>query len=149
MAARTNEGNIGGLIKDLEKTIQESKVDLASIKTELEFIIDTIRDLSKIIRNGDGSSILTRVAVIEQSVKELKEYTAQDSKIGTESVTRIALIEQRLEYLGKLITNKYQKKDNGKVKEIKESGKWKLYAIIASGIITATASALAILLSLL
>jgi hypothetical protein len=149
MAARTNEGNIGGLIKDLEKTIQESKVDLASIKTELEFIIDTIRDLSKIIRNGDGSSILTRVAVIEQSVKELKEYAAQDSKIGTESVTRIALIEQRLEYLGKLITNKYQKKDNGKVKEIKESGKWKLYAIIASGIITATASALAILLSLL
>jgi hypothetical protein len=132
-------------IKELEATavqvqqllddIHNSKIDFAEIKTELRFLVDNVKELSKIIRDGDGAgSILTRLALLEKSVEEVKQYIDKDAQSDIEIVTRVALIEQRLDALIEKGSDSAKKKETENTTD--KAGKWKLYATIATGIFT-------------
>jgi hypothetical protein len=55
--------------------LRESEADFASVKTELNILKENVKGLSQIIRDGDGtSSILTRVALIEQNIENVKKW---------------------------------------------------------------------------
>src|SRR4030067_2161703 len=74
---------IDEFIKDLETTadqvqqllteIRDSKIDLATIKAEFRFVVDHFKLLSSIVKDGESSSVLTRLAVIEAGLLDLKE----------------------------------------------------------------------------
>jgi len=152
-------------IKDLESTaeqvqtlleeIRDSKINFAAINTELKFLVDNVKELSSIVRDGDGSgSVLTRLALIERSIEDLKEYTKKDSEDDVALITRIALLEQKVETLTSYIENQKKKEAENKSKqkaisETDKAGKWKLYATIATGIFTLLGSLAALLMSLL
>ena len=65
---------IDDLTKDIETTadlVQQSLIDFATIKTELKFLVETVKDL----RTGDGGGpIITRIALLEQALAEVREY---------------------------------------------------------------------------
>lgn len=136
-------------IKDLEQTaaqvqlllteIRDSKIDAATIKAELKFLVDNVKQLSNIIREGgESGSVLTRLALLEQSMKDVKKYMMKDAAADTELGMRLALLEQKLEVV---CFNKPtpKPKPNGE-------GKWKLYIVIASGILTIVGSIIAAML---
>ena len=128
-------------VQELLKEIRDSRVDTAAIKAELKYLVDNVRELSAIIRNGgDAGSVLTRLALLEQSVKEIKEYVSKDTDAGSETNIRIALLEQKVDIL-------IAKKDVITKKRPEDSeGKWKLYIAIASGVFTLLGSIAAALL---
>lgn len=128
-------------VQDLLKEIRDSRVDAATIKTELKYLVNNVRELSAIIRNGgDSGSVLTRLALLEQSVKELKEYVNKDADAGSETNIRIALLEQKVDIL-------VSKKDIVTKKKPEDpEGRWKLYIVIASGVFTLLGSIAAALL---
>jgi Mg2+ and Co2+ transporter CorA len=148
---RAESADIDEFIKELEQTaqqvqdllreIRDSKVDTATIKAELKYLVENVRELSAIIRNGgDSGSVLTRLALLEQAVKEIKEYVNKDSDAGSQANIRIALLEQKVEVL-------VSKKDVVTKKKPEDSeGKWKLYIAIASGVFTLLGSIAAALL---
>jgi predicted RNA-binding protein with EMAP domain len=132
-------------IKELEATaeqvqqllddIHNSKIDFAEIKTELRFLVENVKELSKIIRDGNGAgSILTRLALLEISVGEIKHYVEKDAQSDIEIVTRVALIEQRLDALIVRGSESAKKKETEDTTD--KAGRWKLYATVATGVFT-------------
>jgi hypothetical protein len=152
-------------IKDLESTaeqvqklledIRDSKIDFVAIKTELKFLVVNVKELSSIIRDGDGSgSVLTRLALIERSIDDIKAYMSKDSENDAALATRIALLEQKVETLSSFVEEQKKKEaeDTSKQKTVSETdkaGKWKLYATIATGVFTLLGSIAALVMSLL
>lgn len=148
-------------IKDLEITaeqvqklleeIRDSKIDFASIKTEINFLVGNVKDLSTIIRDGNGAgSILTRLALIERSIEELKIYVSREHEDDIALIMKTALLEQKIEILNSFMEEK--KKDEiekAKQSETDKAGKWKLYAAIATGAFTFLGTVAAIIMSLL
>lgn len=114
-------------VKDLLNELRDSKIDAATIKLELKLVVENVKELSSIIKDGDkNGSVLTRLALLEQSVHYIKEYVEKDSTVGNELNTRIALLEQTVKGL-------LSKKD-AISKKTPEEGKWKFYIAIAGGI---------------
>lgn len=153
--ARAEQIVIEEFIRDLEHTaeqvqellieIRNSKVDFVQIKTELKFLVENIKSLSSIVSgSGDKSSVVTRLALVEQSVQEIKTYIAEDLKDDAAINTRIALIEQKIDDLGKTHDTPIDKKS-----EADSVGKWKLYVTIAGGVFTLLGSVIALVVSLL
>ena len=74
---------IDEFIKDLEATanqvqellteIRDSKIDLATIKTEFKFVAENVKQLSALIKDCESGSIMTRLAVVEVSLAEIKK----------------------------------------------------------------------------
>lgn len=146
--------SIEEFIKDLEHTaeqvqellieIRESKVNFAQIKTEIRFIVDNIKQLSAIVRgNGTAGSIVTRLAIVEQAVKEIKDYISEDTKDDAELMTRMVLLEQKINNLSKSDSS------DSKISAAEAAGKWKLYVTIAGGIFTLLSSVIALIVSLM
>jgi uncharacterized protein involved in exopolysaccharide biosynthesis len=116
-------------VKDLLNELRDSKIDAATIRLELKFVVENVKELSSIIKDGDkNGAVLTRLALLEQSVNYIKEYVEKDSSAGNELNTRVALLEQTIESL-------LSKKEAISKKPAPE-GKWKLYIAIAGGIFT-------------
>lgn len=148
----TTEEVLNEYIKDVEETaeqvrqiikiIQENQLEFVKSKTEITFLIDSVKELSSIIKDG---SLMTRLALVERELEQIKSYLIdikayieQDTKSDSEVATRLALLEQQLE---NLITKKPDtKKDNG------PEGKWKLYVTIATGTFTILGTIIAVLL---
>ena len=149
---------IDGFIKDLENTaeqvqklleeIRDSKISVVSIKSEVKFLIETVKELSYIIRDGNGAkSILTRLALIEKTIEDIKNYIEKDSYNGSAIEMRVLLLEQKIETLISYIESKKKEEDNNnKITVINSAGKWKLYVAIATGIFTLIGSIIAIIL---
>lgn len=131
-SSRMNNGDaqlIEKFIKDLDATsdqiqklldtVRLSELDFAAIKTELRILCENVKDLSRILRGGDGSvSIVTQVALLEQRIKELEEDVKdlEDSgqedngtRVSQKSITDIVLADNQ--------------------------GKWQVKAALATGII--------------
>lgn len=54
--------------------LRESEADFAAMKTELSILKENVKSLSEVIRDGGTSSILTRVALIEQNIENIKQW---------------------------------------------------------------------------
>jgi len=159
---------IAEFIKDLENTanqvqqllteIRDSKVDFATVRTELKFVVDNVKQLSHIVRDGDGSgSVLTRLALIEQSLleirEEVKDYISKDTESGVALSTKVALLEQKVTDISTYIEGLRAKDEAKKKSEAARSaadqaGKWKLYVTIAGGVFTLLGSIIALVMSM-
>lgn len=84
-------------IKDLEATsdqvqklldeVRESEVDFAAIKTELRILCERVKELSAIIRDGEGGiSLLTRLALLEQKFTQLEKILEKHDAGDTKAV---------------------------------------------------------------
>lgn len=85
VVSKNKDPLIDVIIKDLESTssrvnelikeIQEADVNFVEVKTELRILIENFKELSAVIRDGDGKfSLLTRVALVEQGLKDLEKW---------------------------------------------------------------------------
>lgn len=151
-------------IKDLESTalqvqslleeIRDSKINFVAIKTELKFLVDNVKELSTIIRDGNGSgSVLTRLALIERSIDDVKTYINKDTENAAAFATRFVLLEQKVETLTSFAEGQKKEAENTSKQETAsdtdKAGKWKLYATIATGVFTLLGSLAALIMSLL
>jgi hypothetical protein len=125
-------------VKDLEATtlqvqsllqdIRESEVEFATIKTELRIFIEHVKELSSIIREGDGgSSLLTRIALVEKSVTEIEAWVkTTNQKKDTQSTTAHTTLQ---------VADK--------------TGRWQLMTAIATGVLALITSTITLLFNLL
>jgi len=76
LLARLAEGldSTAKMTQALLSDLRESEADFASMKTELSFLKENVKGLSELIRDGGTSSILTRVALIEQNIDNIKKW---------------------------------------------------------------------------
>lgn len=154
--------------------INNSKVELAEIKTELKFLIDNVKELSSIIKDSsNGKSVLTRIVLIEMEINQIKDYIAKTSINNIDVTSRIKKTEDKLSEVKKAINlHKLQEEKkadalNKKTTEkadalilkasekanelriISESGKWKLYVILATGTLGIIGTIITLLIKLI
>jgi hypothetical protein len=152
---------IAEFIKDLESTagrvevlleeVHKSKLDFVSIKSELGYLVENVTKLWKSPTIDDADGLLTRLAVIENSLQYVKTYVDKEVTTNNMLITKIALLEQKLEQSIIVLT---KEKASGvdkqhTIDEIRISGKWKLYVVIATGVFTLLGSIAALIISLL
>ena len=105
---RLSEGLDGTtkMVQSLLLDLKDSEIDFASMKTELSILKENVKGLSEVIRDGGTSSILTRCALIEQNVDNIKKWMDNHVDIHqrvkrdfTELRNQIQDIEHRLSHL--------------------------------------------------
>lgn len=102
------------LVQTLISEIKDNSVSLASLKTELKGLHDNLDELSKIILSGNGKSIVTRVALLEENLKNLQSW-----------------MDDIVEGIEKYKDQETEKKD--KIKRERGKLKWSLFIVIVGG----------------
>jgi NurA-like 5'-3' nuclease len=76
LLARLAEGldSTAKMTQALLSDLRESEADFAAIKTEVNIIKENVKGLSELVRDGGTSAILTRVALVEQSIKNIQQW---------------------------------------------------------------------------
>jgi chromosome segregation ATPase len=76
LLARLAEGldSTAKMTQALLSDLRESEADFAAMKTELNILKENVRGLSELLRDGGTSAIMTRVALIEQSIENIKSW---------------------------------------------------------------------------
>lgn len=141
MTPITKNERIEELIRDIEETseqvhqllseLNESKIDLAILKTELKTIVESVKELSQIIRNEnhDGLSISARIALIEQSIKAIWHVVGEYKEVSTE----VAVLEEKITVINKIIEMYGNREQN--INSAKILGKWQLYVSSMTGVL--------------
>lgn len=108
--ASSTENNNEELVKDLAKSLQitstlmqsllteirQNSTSLAVLKEKLEALKDNVDGLSSIVRNGNGTgSLVTRVALVEQSIKNIEESLDDFNKELNEEVLTVQEKEEK------------------------------------------------------
>lgn len=62
------------MTQSLLSDLRESESDFAAMKTELSILKENVKGLAELVRDGGTSSILTKVALIEQSIDNIKTW---------------------------------------------------------------------------
>ena len=113
MSPTNNPESIDELIRDIEDTaeqvhevlsdLNDSKIELAVLKSELKTIVENVKELSQIIRvgGGDGLCVISRIAIIEQAIREIKTQLIECK----ESATKVAVLEQGVSGIYKTFDN--------------------------------------------
>lgn len=156
-------------LNDVLDEISESKVSFAEIKVQLTNAIENIKELSKLVKDGNnGESLVVKIALLEQcsedlksSVKEIKErINSEDTSLGKvcSSVAILEDFKKKIEEEKNKQTTQIvqqpqiqQNIDPLKAKTIElteKESRWKLYFVIATGIISIIGTVLAIITSL-
>ena len=147
----------------LIKDIQDSKLQFNRVNAELNHLVQNVKEISNIVRNDDShkGSLLTRIALLEKSVEEVKMYVDRDTLTDMELMTKVVVMEQKILVLERITkdldkitknlsekTNKPTEDSKKKIieKEPEESGKWKFYVTVATGIFTIIGTVLAVIL---
>jgi len=139
MAPRKNQGAdrvAEDFIKELEETASEVKqilkelrnsdVDFVKLKTELKFLVENFRDLSKIIRDGNGHpSLLTRVALLEQALIPLSESNKRQLELDSKIAYLLSWIE----------TIQKNQKTSESIKIAEKNRRWGLMTAVITSII--------------
>jgi len=106
LLARLAEGldSTAKMTQALLSDLRDSEADFAAMKTELNILKENVKGLSEVVRDGGTSSILTRVALIEQSLDNIKKWLDNHvdvhqrmKKDFTEFRNQITEIERRLQ----------------------------------------------------
>jgi proteic killer suppression protein len=76
LLARLAEGldSTAKMTQALLSDLRESEADFAAMKTELNILKENVKGLAELVRDGGTSSILTKVALIEQSIDTIKKW---------------------------------------------------------------------------
>lgn len=134
----------------LIQDIQESKLQFNNVSSELNHLIQNVKEISNIIRNDDShkGSLLTRMALLERSLEEVKVYIEKDAATDQELITRVAILETKILTLEDLVKNLNRTStfpSDDKEEEVAE-GKWKFYITVATGVFTILGTVVAVLL---
>lgn len=124
---------IDEFIKDLEATseqvqklldtVRASELDFAAIKTELRILCENVKDISSLLRDGEGGvSLITRITLLEHKAKELEKNIEKKEDNARTTQQSLAEIE---------IADK--------------TGKWQMRTALATGIIGLLASAITLI----
>lgn len=112
-------------VQKLLDTVRASELDFAAIKTELRILCENVKDISSLLRDGEGGvSLVTRMALLEQKVRELEKDIEKDidkkgeaDRVTQKSLTDIVLADK--------------------------NGKWQMRIALATGIIGLLTSVIA------
>jgi hypothetical protein len=76
LLARLAEGldSTAKMTQALLSDLRDSEADFAAMKTELNILKENVKGLAELVRDGGTSSILTKVALIEQSIDNIKKW---------------------------------------------------------------------------
>lgn len=127
---------IDEFIKELQKTadqidhlldeVQEQKIDASSVKTELRHLINQVQKISTVLLEDNSESVLTRLALVERAITEIRRYVEKDTEFGNNAKIQLALIDQKLDNL----------KNLPEPQVINSEGKWRFYVAVISGLFT-------------
>ncbi len=113
-------------VKDLLKEIQDGHVSFAELKLHLKVLSEIVTELSSILRDSKGGqSLLTRVALIEQKIDA--------SNKGLDKIEKI--LEKHIDE---------EDRDNNLEKNAKNLGKWQIRVALLSGAFGLIASIIAL-----
>ena len=127
LLARLAEGldSTAKMTQALLSDLRDSEADFAAMKTELNILKENVKGLSEVVRDGGTSSILTRVALIEQSLENIRKWMDNHvdvhqrmKKDFTEFRNTISEIERRLSNAEDTL-NEIEQEKKEKEKEIK------------------------------
>jgi chromosome segregation ATPase len=80
--------------------IRDSEADFASIKTELAMLRENVKGLSSIVREGNGAaSLLTKIALIEQKLETIDKWLDNHVDVHQRSKTEISVLKKHVEEL--------------------------------------------------
>ena len=86
------------LIQSLSSEIKENAIDVAIMKSDLTNLNGDVRSLSKILKEGNGTApVLSRIAVLENSSKQLVETLNGLDKDVKETKSKLDLLIVKLE----------------------------------------------------
>jgi|SRR5690606_13072033 len=81
---KTNEILLARLAEGLDSTAQltqallsdlrESEGDFVAMKTELSILKENVQSLSNLVKDGGTSSLLTKIALVEQNIANIKQW---------------------------------------------------------------------------
>lgn len=76
-------------VEQLTELIQNGKVESAGLRSELKIMYENVREISALLRgSADGkTSILTRLALIEQGILNLQKEVSDNDDINKADVT--------------------------------------------------------------
>lgn len=76
LLARLSEGldSTAKMTQALLSDLRESELDFSAMKTELNILKENVKGLAELIRDGGTSSLLTKVALIEQSIDSIDKW---------------------------------------------------------------------------
>lgn len=146
--SKSNNDHLDQFLREIETTseqvqkllsdVRDSEVDFSAIKTELRILCENVKDISGIIRGGaDGVSLLTRMALLEQSMKNLEDdfEKLQDN--------------QKSQFLQKQIEQNKPKEalDHTEVALTESNNKWQMRTTMALAIVSLIGTILTTVLS--
>jgi len=90
--ALTNE-----LLQNLSTEIREHTVELATMKADLANVTDDVNNLSKILKEGNGTApVLSRIAVLETTSDRLEDGLDNTSEIFNELSSKLGELNQKV-----------------------------------------------------
>jgi chromosome segregation ATPase len=82
--------------------IRESEADFAAIKTELAILRENVKSLSNIVREGNGAtSLLTKIALIEQRIDSIDKWMDNHADSHRSLKLEIGTIKEEIDDLQK------------------------------------------------
>ena len=149
---RSEQAVIDEFIKELNKTtdkverlldeMRNHKIDSTTVKVELKFLIDQIKKINYIVFDDNSESVLTRLTLLENSIKDLKYYMHKDTKAANEVNIKLALIEQKIAQIMEQSQEVIQSPAN-------PEGKWRFYIALVSGLFALVGTTIAAVLQYL
>jgi DNA-binding ferritin-like protein len=92
------------LTHTLLNEIKESEADFATVKTELNILRENVKALSDVIRDGNGAtSILTRMALIEQRISNIEKWLESHIDVHQNSQKDLSSIKDDVEAVSKKV----------------------------------------------
>lgn len=102
-------------VKDLLKEVQEGQVHFTELKSHLNMLSGVVNELSSILKDSKGGqSLLTRVALIEQKIESINKGLDKIEKLIEKHISKDKDVSD--------------KSDNAK-----NIGKWQLRAALVTG----------------
>lgn len=120
LLARLAEGldSTAKMTQALLSDLRESEADFAAMKTELNILKENVKGLSELVRDGGTSSILTRVALIDQSIENIKKWMDNHIDVHQRSKKDFSEIRDQLSEIDRRLRNVEQT-----ISEIEEDAK--------------------------
>lgn len=132
MAPSNDQGSFRAveMVLELAGEIRDNSLKLAEFGVELASISKTLDGLSKIVKDGNGHSLVTKVAVVEGEVKAIKKTieVSLDKKIGQ--------LEDRIESAGE---------EEIRVRREARNQKFQFYGAVVPAVLALVASVLALI----
>lgn len=136
----------------LIRDIHDNKIEFTKFQSELEHLIENVKEISSIVWGANTQeSILTRLALVESVIQDIKNDVERLTDNGVDIKNDISVINEKILQLFDKFTEiipvikaKTAKKNIYNTK----TSKWKLYVTIIGGAVTIISAIIALLVQL-